>query len=286
MSADQKQGDKLPADVSLQLNAIRREFLESVSTVLLTLALVGLPLSLSRTYNTGLNFNHAAHLCITALIFVVFFVRKNMADRRLLIMIMLIFSMLSLAAFVKYGIVSAGFFFAATCVFIAVMALGVWGGVICAASYFAVIGLMAYLWMSGLLTFEGNLQEYILLPSVWALLSVAFIITTAVFFVSANGFFRRLKELVGAVVEQRQEMQEQAEELIRMNSELESALSEVKTLSGLLPICSHCKKIRDDKGYWNQIEVYIQDHSEADFSHSICPDCAKKIYPQMKLYDN
>jgi len=52
----------------------------------------------------------------------------------------------------------------------------------------------------------------------------------------------------------------------------------VKTLRGLLPICSHCKKIRDDKGYWNQIEKYIHEHSEADFTHGICPECAKKFF--------
>lgn len=61
--------------------------------------------------------------------------------------------------------------------------------------------------------------------------------------------------------------------------ELQAALAEVKTLSGLLPICASCKKIRDDQGYWHQIEVYIRDHSEADFSHGICPDCARKLYP-------
>jgi len=62
---------------------------------------------------------------------------------------------------------------------------------------------------------------------------------------------------------------------------LQKALSEVKALSGLLPICSSCKKIRDDKGYWNQIEAYIRDHSEANFSHSICPECAQKLYPEL-----
>ena len=62
--------------------------------------------------------------------------------------------------------------------------------------------------------------------------------------------------------------------------ELTEALSEVKKLSGMLPICASCKKIRDDKGYWNQIESYIGDHSEAEFSHGICPDCAKKLYPE------
>ena len=67
--------------------------------------------------------------------------------------------------------------------------------------------------------------------------------------------------------------------------ELKESLTKIKTLSGLLPICSVCKKIRDDKGYWNQIEAYIQDHSEAEFSHGICKECAKEHYPDMKLYD-
>lgn len=60
---------------------------------------------------------------------------------------------------------------------------------------------------------------------------------------------------------------------------LHKALSEIKVLSGFLPICASCKKIRDDKGYWNQIEVYVRDHSEAEFTHSICPACARKLYP-------
>lgn len=61
---------------------------------------------------------------------------------------------------------------------------------------------------------------------------------------------------------------------------LQKALAEVKTLNGMLPICASCKKIRDDKGYWNQIESYIQKHSQADFSHSLCPECAKRLYPE------
>lgn len=64
-------------------------------------------------------------------------------------------------------------------------------------------------------------------------------------------------------------------------AELRKALSEVKRLSGLLPICASCKKIRDDRGYWNQVEAYIQKHSEAQFTHSVCPECAKKLYPNL-----
>lgn len=65
-----------------------------------------------------------------------------------------------------------------------------------------------------------------------------------------------------------------------MVESLKEALANVKTLRGLLPICASCKKIRDDKGYWNQIEGYISTRTEAEFSHSICPDCRKKLYPE------
>ncbi len=69
-------------------------------------------------------------------------------------------------------------------------------------------------------------------------------------------------------------------EIRQTQKELEEALANVKKLSGLLPICGHCKKIRDDRGYWNQIDSYIQEHSEAVFSHGICQDCAKKYYSE------
>lgn len=70
------------------------------------------------------------------------------------------------------------------------------------------------------------------------------------------------------------------EKIEKQKKELEKALEEIKTLSGFIPICSHCKKVRDDKGYWNQVEQYISKHSEAKFSHAICPDCMRKLYPK------
>lgn len=65
---------------------------------------------------------------------------------------------------------------------------------------------------------------------------------------------------------------------LRRWRELQEALANVKTLRGLLPICASCKKIRDDKGYWNLLEAYLQDHSDVEFTHGICPECAKKLY--------
>jgi hypothetical protein len=75
------------------------------------------------------------------------------------------------------------------------------------------------------------------------------------------------------------------EEKERVIGELKIALSRVKTLGGMLPICSSCKKVREDDGYWKQIETYIRDHSDADFTHSYCPDCAKKLLKDPNISD-
>ncbi|MGO9612621.1 MAG: GAF domain-containing protein [Dissulfurispiraceae bacterium] len=87
-----------------------------------------------------------------------------------------------------------------------------------------------------------------------------------------NLFMNKLWEIL-----KRRRLEEERERLI---FELKGALDKVKTLSGMLPICSSCKKIRDDQGYWNQIETYISMHSEAEFTHGLCPDCVKIIYPE------
>ncbi len=70
------------------------------------------------------------------------------------------------------------------------------------------------------------------------------------------------------------------EEAERLIAELREALANIKTLKGLVPICASCKKIRTDEGFWQQVEVYIRDHSEIEFSHGLCPDCLKKLYPE------
>ncbi len=79
-------------------------------------------------------------------------------------------------------------------------------------------------------------------------------------------------------ISDRKNMELEREKLIE---QLQETIDEIKTLSGLLPICASCKKIRDDKGYWNKIELYLMDHTEAEFSHSICPDCTKRLYPEL-----
>ncbi len=96
---------------------------------------------------------------------------------------------------------------------------------------------------------------------------------------SNNGAVYRGQKLIFCIcrdISHRKKSEKEREELIQR---LRDSLAEIRTLRGILPICSFCKKVRDDRGYWQQVDIYIKEHSEADISHSICPDCMKNNFP-------
>jgi PAS domain S-box-containing protein len=78
-----------------------------------------------------------------------------------------------------------------------------------------------------------------------------------------------------------QALQKTTEEREKLIKELQHALESIKTLQRLIPICAHCKKIIDDKGYWNQVESYISEHTDATFTHGVCPQCTKKLFKEL-----
>ena len=96
---------------------------------------------------------------------------------------------------------------------------------------------------------------------------------------SNNGATYRGQKLILCIcrdITERKRAEREREELIR---KLQESLTEIKTLRGILPVCCFCKKVRDDEGYWEQVDVYIKKHLDADVSHSICPECLRKHYP-------
>lgn len=146
---------------------------------------------------------------------------------------------------------------------------------------FALGGLTEWYYLHHIVMIEGiddkplNYLEFLHLPFFF----LGFLTLTSIYFAEKKE--KKVLSIANRVlqseIEERKRVENERERLIH---ELQEALAEVKTLSGLLPICSSCKKIRDDKGYWNQLESYISKHSEAEFSHGICPECAKKLYPE------
>jgi hypothetical protein len=121
----------------------------------------------------------------------------------------------------------------------------------------------------GVLLFQ---DAHVLYAGVYAKLASYSGVAFGIYLLLLGGFWLVMKPLAGKLIMHADELEQQIQE----------AKATIKQLDGLLPICASCKKIRDDKGYWSEVETYIHEHTEADFSHGICPDCAKKLYPGFK----
>ncbi len=150
----------------------------------------------------------------------------------------------------------------------------------------------------GLAIYQSRAELY---GTVYRKMAIIGVLSIAVYFAILISFWFLLKPLAGRILLRNDELERiirkktlvlENEISERKKAEIEKgqvivnlkkAMQEIKTLSGLLPICSNCKKIRDDQGYWNMLESYIGEHSDVQFTHSICPECAKKLYPDLDI---
>ena len=139
--------------------------------------------------------------------------------------------------------------------------------------------LISLLMLVGMTIYEVLKQVVAPDITIWASHIVTILFSTACATIASFFILRKQNRLNGKLATQNIESEHLRKELEKSVAQLKDSLAEVKTLYGLLPICASCKKIRDDKGYWNQIETYISNRSEVSFSHSLCPECAHKLYP-------
>ena len=131
-----------------------------------------------------------------------------------------------------------------------------------------------------------NLLQSAAVASFFLLASLPFILLLAHVYRAHTSDLKRLNAELRAHKDNLEiQVQQRTADLRKETERLQEALANVRTLSGLIPICAHCKKIRDDKGYWNQLELYIQQNSDALFSHGLCPDCVRQLYPEFANAD-
>jgi len=130
--------------------------------------------------------------------------------------------------------------------------------------------------------FETVKQTIVPHISIWKSHGITIVFSTLCADIAAFFAIRKMNLQNFSLLEKNLESEQLKKELEQNVRELKEALMEVKTLKCLLPICSGCKKIRDDNGSWKQIESYLHDHSDLEFSHGLCPDCIRKLYPDTK----
>ncbi|HPA62952.1 MAG TPA: hypothetical protein PLH15_04100 [Spirochaetota bacterium] len=150
-------------------------------------------------------------------------------------------------------------------------------------SFYLTLLIIAFLTLSGMTLYEFLKQFLIPDISIWSSHIITIVFSTILAFVVSFFVLKRENKIKDALNQKNQELVASKTNLEENLKRLEEASRNIKILSGLIPICASCKKIRDDDGYWHQIEKYINEHSDAVFSHGLCPACAKKMYPDLKL---
>ena len=180
----------------------------------------------------------------------------------------LIFTNLSIAVAgtLTLGMFAGGVFFFQMAAFILSLFYSkktVWAMVTVMIFYLSALG---YSFTTGLINLRYNADSMLRNTMVW----IVFISCLASYFIFASQI----------LISYLQEIRKLVTEIARQRDELSTAVDKINQLNRLLPICSSCKKIRDDEGYWNQVEEYIENHSGATFTHGLCPECLEKLYPE------
>lgn len=245
---------------------------ELINKVLLVLGIVVIPIigiSLLRIFTMGWQFFFIIHILCIPVVIVFAIYRKSISTKIKVAYLILILSIISIFGFINLALSGSGIPFMMLSILIAVTFLrkktALW-------FYFlsvVIVSIIGLLFLKGIIEPEINIATYHSHITSWiaSLATFSIVIGLIIFLVGNIG----------------QLLNDKLSDLKRTNDELQQAIEEIQTLQGILPICSYCKKIRDDKGYWNQLEAYLHTHSGAKFSHSICPDCMKKQFAELPL---
>lgn len=261
-----QRGEPMPNDTYSKIKD------ELINKVLLALGIIAIPIiaaSLLRITTMGWHFFFLIHILSVPVVIGFAIFRKSISLHVKILYLILILFIISSFGFLNLSLSGSGVPFMMLCILIAVTFLkrktAVWLFLL-SVIIIAVIGLS---YITGIVEPEIDLATYHSHLTSWiaSLATYSIVIGLVIFLVGNIGQLLSVK----------------LSELEKTNDELQLALKEINTLQGILPICSYCKKIRDDKGYWNQLEIYIHDHSDAKFSHSICPECMKKMRSDLKF---
>ncbi len=245
---------------------IQEKLLNKLFFIFGIIAIPTLIISLSRFFSIGWQPIFGVHIILTMVFLLISIYRKSISYHIKVAILIGIFYILGISAALNLGLGGLFVAFLMLSVFIGIVFWGKKPSLIIHFGGIASILAMGVLMVKEIISPNIDIASYSQFYSSW--------ITTTVGFALIAGLCLLVVGEIGHILAHK------IKELKRANLELKTAHDEIQTLSGMLPICASCKKIRDDKGYWNRIESYITDRSEATFSHGICPTCLEKLYQE------
>jgi hypothetical protein len=234
--------------------------------------------------------------------------RHRLSFRTRTFLLLTILFILAIGGLFTWGMVGMGIPFIISCSVITTVLFGSRAGIITTALGIIIVVIAGISFYTGKLSLGFDMNTYARSIGGWLTAIFSTGLFTTIVVISSGRLYNSLMNSIRALSKRTATLQQTNEELQKeisrrkeieqelrnyethleemvdqRTTELQLALANVKMLTGMLPICASCKNIRDDEGYWHQVEVYIRSHSEAEFTHGICPDCAAKLYPELIL---
>lgn len=253
-----------PGAVLVREEQIQARLLEQIWRILLVVTLVGGAASLRRAVFTGWIPLYSLHVFLISLVLLCFVFRKKMPFELRVKIALLIFYSVGIAGIFALGLLSGGIWWLILAALLARVFYSNKIGLIHCAVCLLITSLAGVAITTEFIQIPYDANEYIKQPSTWITLVIGCVMLSLFIFSALTTYQRETISLLREVDKNRHE--------------LKKALNEIKLLQSFLPICVQCKKIRDDKGYWENVEAYLQKHSDMKFSHCLCPPCGHNLY--------
>jgi signal transduction histidine kinase len=250
---------------------LRLLFLDKIWRSLFIMAVIAVPISVSRYFYTGWQNVFAIHVLFLVLVTGTTILHHRLPyDFRALLALVLL-DLTALFGVFSFGLLGSAWWW----LFLAGMLAGNFYSrrveLYHHAMALLIMAIAGYGFASGKVILNFDANAYIAHPASWLTLLSGPVLFTILVFHAARTNADSIKGLLNEIDQNRKEKAELAQRL-------EQSMAEIKTLHGFIPICAHCKKIRDDKGYWDNVEAYVQAHSDAKFTHLLCPPCGEQLY--------
>ncbi len=254
-----------------RLDEIRLLFLDKIWRSLWLMAVIAVPISLSRYFYTGWQNVFAVHLAFLAIVTLAVVAHHRLPYNFRAVLIVVLLDLTALAGVFSFSLLGSAWWW----LFLAGMLAGNFYSKRIEL-YHHTFGLLvmlaaAFAFISGNIKLSFDTNEYVTHLASWLTLLAGPVLFTILAFHAVRTSEEANKNLLDEIDLSRKEKASLAQQL-------EQSLAEIKTLHGFIPICAHCKKIRDDKGYWDNVEAYVQAHSDAKFTHLLCPPCGEQLY--------
>lgn len=253
------------------INLIDKDHLkEAVSNRILVVtalfAVIALGSAQIRAFTMGWHFRDILQLVIVSITLIFTLIRKQLSMRQKALILFLFFSIGGFSGFYSLGMLAGSVFFFPAAIVISAVFYSARTTLIFLFAFLVLFVIVAVKFCWNIETSAFNANTLISSYFQWFAYTMSVSLFFAVAAVTIHSYRNAMNGLFSKINHQR-------DELLKANQKHIEDVKNIKRLSGLLPICAYCKKIRNDKGYWEQLEIYISEHSEADFSHSICDNC-------------